>query len=212
LEKSRVNRKLFAAVENLPGVTVRDLYELYPDFQIDVPLEQSLLAQHDIIVLQHPFYWYSAPALLKEWIDLVWEYGFAYGPGGEALRGKALLNAITTGGSADAYQPEGRNRFTLRQLLTPFDQTAHLCGMRYLAPFVVHRSIFLKEAEEIAPFQQCYRDALERLRDGKLPWEEAARAERLNDLMGAPVESAAALPGSSNTAFKNADAREGGPR
>lgn len=215
LEKSRVNRRLLAGVSDLPGVTVRDLYELYPDFQIDVAEEQAQLARHDIVVLQHPFYWYSAPALLKEWVDLVWEYGYAYGPEGKALHGKALLNAITTGGSADAYRPEGRNRFTLRQLLAPFDQTAHLCGMRYLAPFVVHRSMFLQGADEIAPFQQCYRNALTALRDGKLDWEVAARAERLNDLFGAPVEKAAEAARSTHaecTAESEAAAREGGPR
>ncbi len=210
LEKSRVNRRLLAGVSDLPGVTVRDLYELYPDFQIDVAEEQAQLSRHDIVVLQHPFYWYAAPALLKEWLDLVWEYGYAYGP-----EGKALLNAITTGGSADAYRSDGRNRFSLRQFLAPFDQTAHLCGMRYLAPFVVHRSMFLKGADEIAPFQQCYRNALTALRDGKLDWETAARAERLNDLFGAPVEKVEeAVRGThaESSAESDAAAREGGPR
>ena len=67
LQKSRVNRRLIAAVSNLENVTVNDLYEEYPDFSVNVKREQDLLRSHDIVVFQHPFYWYSSPALLKEW-------------------------------------------------------------------------------------------------------------------------------------------------
>ncbi|MFZ5786262.1 MAG: NAD(P)H-dependent oxidoreductase, partial [Acidobacteriota bacterium] len=58
LQSSRVNRRLVEAVKGIEGVTLRDLYEAYPDFDVDVPHEQSLLERHDLIVLQHPFYWY----------------------------------------------------------------------------------------------------------------------------------------------------------
>jgi glutathione-regulated potassium-efflux system ancillary protein KefG len=151
LEKSRVNRHLIYAADGLEGVTFHDLYEEYPDFQIDVAREQELLRAHDVIILQHPFYWYSAPALLKEWLDPVLEHGFAYGTDGVELRGKTLMNAITTGGPRDAYQADGYNRFTIRQLLAPFDQTAALCGMRYLAPFVIHRSLVIRDGADAAP-------------------------------------------------------------
>ena len=75
---SRVNRAMAEAVRDLPHVTVRDLYEIYPDFYIDVKREQALLTTHDVIVMQHPVYWYSCPSLLKEWMDSVLEYGWAY--------------------------------------------------------------------------------------------------------------------------------------
>ncbi len=67
----------------------------------------------------HPIYWYSCPPLLKQWIDLVLEVGWAYGKGGEQLRGKWILNAVSSGGSREVYQEEGRNRYTLRQFLAP---------------------------------------------------------------------------------------------
>jgi hypothetical protein len=67
------------------AVDISDLYEEYPDFYINVKREQQLLIEHDIIVFQHPFYWYSSPAILKQWEDLVLEFGFAYGPGGTKL-------------------------------------------------------------------------------------------------------------------------------
>ena len=91
LEKSRVNRRLSAAVSSLPGVTFHDLYEAYPDFDVDVRREQELLGSHDLVVLQHPFFWYSIPPLLKQWIDLVLEHGWAYGSEGKALVGKEAV-------------------------------------------------------------------------------------------------------------------------
>lgn len=175
LEKSRVNRHLFRAPRDVPGVTIVDLYEEYPDFQVDVPREQARLREHDVIVFQHPFYWYSGPALLKEWIDLVLEHGFAYGKGGDALRGKVLFNAITLAGPREAYGPDGYNRFTVRQLLAPFDQTAHLCGMRYLAPFVLHGSLSVASAADAAPHARAWRAAVEALAAGAVDLEAAVR-------------------------------------
>ncbi|MBL8624214.1 MAG: NAD(P)H-dependent oxidoreductase [Myxococcales bacterium] len=179
LERSRVNRRLLDGARDLAGVTIHDLYEEYPTFAVEPAREQALLAAHDVVVLQHPFYWYSAPALLKEWLDLVLQLGWAYGPGGTALRGKLMLNAITTGGSAEAYQPDGKNRFTLRELLTPFDQTAHLCGMTYLAPFVVHGALRLDDDGDVGPHVRAYRALLTALRDDTLDLAGAARAPTL---------------------------------
>jgi len=179
IQKSRVNRALVAAARDLEGVTVNDLYTRYPDFMIDVRHEQRLLLDHDVVVFQHPFLWYSSPALLKEWLDLVLEYGFAYGSGGTALRGKAMGNAITTGGSHEAYRHGGHNRFEIAELLAPFDQTAHLCGMRYLPPFVVHAT-FRLGAQEIAAHAASYRRMLERLRTADL--DALPDASRLNPL------------------------------
>ena len=137
VEKSRVQRSLLLKAASLPNVSIRDLYQLYPDFNIDIQAEKDALSQNDIVLWQHPFYWYSCPALLKQWIDLVLEYGWAYGPGGTALEGKLITNVVSTGGPEAVYQPEGRNRFTVRQFLAPFDQTAVLCKMTYIDPFLV---------------------------------------------------------------------------
>ena len=183
--KSRINRRLAAAAREVDGVTFRDLYELYPDFMIDVEEEQKLLQQHDVIVLQHPFYWYSAPSLVKEYLDLVLTCGWAYGEGGTALQGKILLQSISAGGSEDVYCTQGRNRFTIRQLLAPFDQTAFLCGMRYLAPHIVYSANQLADAASIQPFAQRYVRLLKALRDETLPLELAAAAEKINDLIPA---------------------------
>ena len=179
LRRSRVNRRLIEAVRGLDGVVVNDLYEEYPEFDIDVGREQRLLEQHDVVVFQHPFYWYSSPSILKEWQDLVLEHGWAYGRDGRALEGKLLLSAITTGGGEEAYRREGSNRFTVRELLAPIEQTARLCRMVYLPPFVVHGTHRLA-GPDIDRYAKDYRRALEALRDGRLDLTAVSRLPRLN--------------------------------
>jgi glutathione-regulated potassium-efflux system ancillary protein KefG len=137
-EKSINNALLIRHIPDIPEITLHDLYETYPDFNIDPEVEKALLSEHDIILWQHPFYWYSAPPLMKQWIDIVFEFGWAYGPGGTALAGKWATNVITAGGQRHVYQKNGYNRFTIRELLAPFDQTATLCKMTYLPPFALH--------------------------------------------------------------------------
>ncbi|TMJ43761.1 MAG: hypothetical protein E6G89_00910 [Alphaproteobacteria bacterium] len=167
LSGSHVQRALHDAVRDLPGVTFHDLYAAYPDFTIDVGHEQSLLLDHDLIVLQHPFYWYSAPAIIKEWLDLVLELGWAYGPGGDKLHRKFLKNAISTGGAEAAYRRQGRNRFDITELLSPFNQSAHLCGMAYLQPFAIFAGRWLT-GEDLSIKTSDYQGLIEGLRDGHI--------------------------------------------
>jgi glutathione-regulated potassium-efflux system ancillary protein KefG len=161
------------------------LYEEYPDFQIDVEREQKLLLDHDIIVLQHPFFWYSGPALLKEWEDLVLEYGFAYGVGGTMLAGKRMLSAITTGSPEAAYRRVGYNYFTIREFLTPFEQTARFCHMEYLPPFVVFGSFKLFDEQALTERATAYRQVIEGLRDERFDLTQSPLPEYFNDILGA---------------------------
>ena len=167
LRQSVVQRAMLTAIAGLDGITVRDLYAEYPDLMIDARREQSSLLAHDVLVLQHPLYWYSSPAVVKEWLDIVLEEGWAYGTGGDRLHGKFLLNALSTGGPQEAYHGKGRNRFPMRELLAPFDQTAYLCGMGWLEPFVVHAGRKLDDAV-LTERAERYRDLLIGLRDGRL--------------------------------------------
>lgn len=180
LERSRVNRRLVAEAKAVAGVTVHDLYETYPDMHVDVRREKELLAEHDAIIFQHPFFWYSTPALLKEWQDLVLQHGWAYGSGGRALAGKVTFNAITTGGPEASYNPEGYNRFTVRQLLAPYEATARLCLMRYLPPFVTYAALRLTDADAIAAAAKDYRRLLDAMSEDRLDLDRAEALERLN--------------------------------
>ena len=160
LQSSRANKQLLQAIEGLEGVTVHDLYQHYPDMFIDVKREQALLCEHDIIVFQHPFYWYSCPAIMKEWMDLVLEYGYAYGPEAHALKGKQWLSAITTGGAPESYCSEGYNSRPLLDFLLPFQQAATLCGMNWLPPFVLHSFHKIKDPAALRRCGQDYRQLL----------------------------------------------------
>lgn len=134
---SRVNHALAEAAAGA-GFAVRDLYALYPDYLIDVPAEQAALADADLVVWLHPIHWYGMPPLMKLWLDEVFSFGWAYGPGGQALRGKDLWLATTTGGPESSYAPGGHNRHFFDAFLPPYEQTAALAGMRFLPPLVLH--------------------------------------------------------------------------
>lgn len=179
-EKSRVNRALLAGIDTLPQVTLRDLYEDYPDFNVDVEREKELLGSHRVIVWHHPFYMYSCPPLLKQWMDLVLEYGWAHGRGVYSLEDRIVFNALTSGGTRETYAAKGHNRFTVREFLAPFEQTARLCRMRYLPPFAVQGTHLLTE-EQLAFHAALYRTLLERLGREDFRAETVEGFEFLND-------------------------------
>ena len=134
---SRTSARLAAVADDHSDAHVRRLYDLYPRFNIDRAGEQQALEQAEHVVLLFPVYWYSAPSLLKEWIDVVLEHGWAFGTGGEALSGKTLQLAVTTGSKVEDYQADGRHNFTLEEFLRPFEQTAKLCHMIWRQAFWV---------------------------------------------------------------------------
>lgn len=141
---SRVNRRLADAARLCEGVFVRDLYDTYPDFYIDVAREQALVAQAEVLVFLHPFQWYGMPALLKEWVDCVLTEGWAYGSnstgsaGSSVLQGKIYWLVATTGGAAEDYAPGARHGRPFADYLAPFEQTAALCGMQWMEPLILH--------------------------------------------------------------------------
>ena len=183
LQKSRVNRKLIAALQSLEDVTINDLYEEYPDFSVNVKREQELLLSHDIIVFQHPFYWYSCPALLKEWEDLVLQYGFAYGAQGTQLNGKWVLTAITTGGPKSAYQRDGNNYFTIRELLSALRTDCPTVRDGLSASLRDERDIGHEKRGGGGGAAALYRRAVENLRDGRFDLAEFEELSYLNEIL-----------------------------
>ncbi|MDD7911530.1 NAD(P)H-dependent oxidoreductase [Pseudovibrio exalbescens] len=148
LTKSRINRLWFVALSEQENTTTRDLTAIGGETQqFDVETEQTLLLAHERIVFQFPWYWYSAPAVLKAWIDQVLSYGFAYGPNGDKLKGRECLVLVSTGGPAESYHAGGYNQFTMDELLKPYQQTANLTGMTYLRPFVLNGLAVAEETD-----------------------------------------------------------------
>lgn len=184
LEKSRVHNCLLRHIRHIPGVSIHDLYEVYPEFDIDVNREKQLLLMHDVIIWQHPFYWYSAPAIVKQWQDLVLEHGWAYG-GVTRLIGKSIFNVISCGGPLSAYNREGRNIYTISEFLLPFKQTAGLCKMEYIPPFVIPGTHRLAN-EDIELYGLQYAQLLTAFTANRITVEELKQVSYLNELAPIP--------------------------
>ena len=156
LRESRVNRRLQEAARSVPGVDVNDIYSSSTDYNFDLQREQARAEAAQLIVLLHPIRWYSMPALMKLWFDDVLTYGWAYG-GGTALRGKDLWLVATVGGSEASYHPENYNRYFFDAFLPPYEQTAALCGMRFLPPMLLFGAHRVNEADittHVATFRE----------------------------------------------------------
>lgn len=190
MERSEVNVPLYHASIGNEGVTVVDLYAEYPDYRINVDREQQRLREHDVVVFMFPLYWYSTPSLLKEWQDLVLEYGFAYGSRGTALEGKYFLCALSAGGAAEAYTAEGFNHFTIRELLQPLEQMATLCGMHYLPPFALFGSRTAVEEKRLDAHVADWQRLLGALVNGRLATGQVAELQMLNDDLARVMEEA----------------------
>ncbi len=161
------------------GIDFVDLYALYPRHDIDIDVEQRRLLAHDAILFQSPLFWYSTPSLVKEWIDLVLEHGFAYGHGGDKLAGKVMMMALSAAGPTDAYAPGGYQRYPLRTFLTPFEQTAHLCGMRFAAPYVIYGALQQEDKARFNDHVAGYIRLIEAIRDDRFDFETACATEVL---------------------------------
>lgn len=155
---SRVNRLLLEAARTVPRVRVRDLYSSYPDYSIDTAAEQAALGQAQLLVLLHPIQWYSMPALQKLWLDEVLTYGWAYGDGA-TLAGKDLWLVATTGGPEQSFHPQGYNRYFFDAFLPPYEQTAAVCGLRFLPPLILHGAHSVSDVE-VASHVDVFRQRL----------------------------------------------------
>jgi glutathione-regulated potassium-efflux system ancillary protein KefG len=181
-QTSHINRRMIEGLEQMEHVTFHDLYAAYPELDIDVEREQELLQDHDCIIFQHPMYWYSSPAIFKEWQDLVLEHGWAYGSKGKALEGKLFFNAMTTGAPKISFQKGGFQDHTVREFLSPFMQMARLCKMIPLPPFVIHGSHLVSEVR-MQKAQREYHALLRHLGSAEFKVEKAMEMEYLNELV-----------------------------
>ena len=181
-KKSSINVNLIEDLKKIAGVTFLDLYEKYPDMKIDVTEQRALIISHEIIVFYHPFLWFSIPAILKEWQDVVLTHGWAFGADSNFLEGKLFFNTITTGKGSEAYPVEGFRNVTMRQLLIPIEKTIKLCKMIFLPPYVVDDSHTIT-AEKLRYHKVDYRELLELLHMDKLDITRATKLDYLNDYL-----------------------------
>lgn len=135
---STVHTTWLREVRQAKIATVHEIVKLNPSGIIDVRGNQQLIEDHERIILQFPIFWYSVPAILKNWIDEVLSHGWAYGRGGDAFVGKELGLAYSTGTAADAYRAGGRNHFSMSELTKPLELTAIFIKARFLPSFILH--------------------------------------------------------------------------
>lgn len=140
IEKSVINKRWIEELKKNPEkYTVHQLYEAYPDGKIDVTREQKLMEAHDTIVFQFPFYWFSSPPLLKQWLDEVILHGWAYGSkSGYKLAGKRMTLAVTAGIDEDEYSASGKYKYTMKELFRPYELTFDYIKAEYKEPFVYY--------------------------------------------------------------------------
>ena len=117
--------------KSLPAAEIVKLDELYPDYKINVEAEQQKLLRADIVVLQFPLFWYSAPSILGRWMEETFQHGFSHGRTGDKLKGKKLILSFTTGAPEEAYSHDGAMGFTLDEFLCCFKATCRLTQMEY---------------------------------------------------------------------------------
>jgi glutathione-regulated potassium-efflux system ancillary protein KefG len=161
LQDSRINKALIdAATASSADFHIRDLYALYPHGFINLKAEQAAIENAQALVLQHPFYWYSVPALLKEWIDVTLTHGWAFGGGGTALKDKPWAHAVSTGGSQSDYDHPSPS---VESLLIPLQETAKLCNAQWAKPFITPDASSLTK-EDLAQRAQQYVAWLNELR------------------------------------------------
>jgi putative NADPH-quinone reductase len=149
LSTSRTNKRWIEELQKHPDkYRLHDLYQQYPDEKIDVPKEQQLVEAHDKIIFQFPFYWFNCPPLLKKWLDEVMTYGWAYGStSGYKMQNKKIALAMTVGIEEKDYREEGRYKYTLAQLTTPFEITFAYVKANY-RPFFAYYGLEFRATDE----------------------------------------------------------------
>lgn len=192
IDRSEINGPLSEATRRMEGITFVDLYAEYPTLHIDIDREQKRLLEHDVIIFMHPLYWYSTPAILKEWQDLVLEHDFAYGHKGSALHGKIFFNVISAGGAEDAYASDGYQHFKIREILYPLEQMASLCGMTYLPPFALFSSRNAVEEDRLQRHVQEWQRFLKALQYHHINLKKAQSLQTLNKNLDKIIQGDAA--------------------
>ena len=134
MENSQANKALFDAIKEMDDVAIFNLYEMPDENILNMDAWSRIISHANAVIYQFPFYWMSAPSLLKKWQDEIFTY-LAKTP---AVAGKPLRVATTTGSEFDAYRSGGRNNFTMDELLRPYQASALHAGMVWQTPVVAY--------------------------------------------------------------------------
>ena len=147
-DDSVVNKAILEELARLvPEAEIDRLDLLYPDYRIDVDVEQAKLVAADVVVLAYPVWWYSFPALMHKWMEDVFAHGFSHGRTGNKLAGKKLVVSLTAGAPASAYEP-GVGAITVDDLIVPLKATCALTQMEYAGHVFTTDVSYLSRTDE----------------------------------------------------------------
>jgi len=165
LEHSVVNKAWVEALQQYPDdFTVHALYDTYPDLNFDIDAEQALLSRYEDIIFQFPIHWFSTPFALKKYIDEVFTYGWAFGPGGDKLNGKRIGFAVSTGGSKESY--ESAQGISVLSLLNDFHLSFQFCGCEFTNLHVFYGAMGPVSPEDLLHNAKAYIAAFEVYKSG----------------------------------------------
>lgn len=161
-EQSIAVKALQQFAENMPNVTVRNLEALYGSNinGFDVAAEQAAAEVADRIVFLFPIHWFNLTPMLKAYLNMVWTYGWAFGPEGTALKGKEMQVVVTAGASAFTYSEAGIIHSSMAEVLTPMKASALYIGMKYNEPLAFYEAMGAN-AEAQARLQKEFTDCLQ---------------------------------------------------
>lgn len=150
IEQSTVNKRWVAELLKSPELfTVHELYKTYPNGQIDVLAEQERIEAHQHLIIQFPLYWFNCPPLLKQWLDDVLSYGWAYGSSGDRLKQKKIMLAVSAGIKEDEFSSTGSYQLSLEQILNPFKLTAQYTQADYQPIYAFYDAENQPEAQRV---------------------------------------------------------------
>lgn len=161
-DRSRVNRQLLRGIAELAAVEIRSLYDLYPDFAIDVAAEQEAVARHRALVLQHPLYWHLPPAAMVMWLEKVLLHGWAFGAEARAFSGKRCWWVVTIGSGEMQFLGDDPTAPPREAYETAVRHALERCGATWLAPMIIANAHALDKTE-LARQSAEYRAALTEL-------------------------------------------------
>lgn len=139
IDNSVVHKRWIKELNKHPDLfTIHHLDQAYPDGVINVQKEQKLIENHDALILQFPIFWFNCPPSLKEWLDKVFVYGWAFGSTGKNLVNRKIALAISAGIVQKDYTKTGRYHYTLQEILRPFEVTMNYVQANYQPFFAIY--------------------------------------------------------------------------
>ncbi|MWA13104.1 NAD(P)H oxidoreductase [Streptomyces sp. BA2] len=97
----------------------------------------------DTIIVVFPLWWFGPPALVKGWIDRVWNHGFAYGRSRPRLAGKRMLWMSLVSYGREQFAELGWDETVTRTLRVGISE---FCGIGDASVHFVYDSLNAGEA------------------------------------------------------------------